>query len=322
MIEATQLTKSLAAVRAVSEVSFTVQKGEAVGFVGPNGAGKTTSFRMLAGILAPDSGRVSVMGIDLATDPINAKRQIGYMAESAPLYPELTGLEYLSYRAELRGVKKSARAQLVLKAAEKAGAHLMLGVRIGHLSKGYRQRMALADALLGDPVVVLLDEPTSGLDPNQVLETRKLIRELAKDHAVLLSTHVLSEVEATCSRAIVIDRGRVVAQGRLDELKQLSTKDRALLHVQGKREAVDRIIAELQREATLLELRDITPNKIQLELRLHSETSLSRVVRALVESGLELEQATHISTPLDEVFAHLTVQAEPVQQKSPSKELL
>lgn len=315
MIEATQLTKSFGAVRAVSEVSFAVNKGEAVGFVGPNGAGKTTSFRMMAGILAPDSGRVSLMGIDLASDPISAKRQLGYMAESAPLYPELTGSEYLNYRAELRGIKKSARSLVVVKAAEKAGAGSMLGVRVGHLSKGYRQRLALADALLGDPVVVLLDEPTSGLDPNQVLETRKLIRELAKEHAVILSTHVLSEVEATCSRAIVIDQGRVVAQGTLDELKQYRENDRTSLHVHGKRERLEQIVAALSNEATLLQLSELGDDLYNLELRLTAPAKLRLVVRSLVEAGLDVEHVARLATPLDEVFAHLTITRDKVASK-------
>src|SRR5690606_20854360 len=182
MIEAIDLEKSFGKVRAVRGVSFEVRTGEAVGFLGPNGAGKTTTFRMLAGTIGPTSGHVRLGGIDLGSDPIAAKRHVGYMAENAPLYPELTGDEYLRYRAELRGITGAKRKSAVKQAAEQAHSERMLGTRIAHLSKGYQRRLALADALLGDPPILLLDEPTSGLDPNQVLDVRRLIAELAKDH--------------------------------------------------------------------------------------------------------------------------------------------
>src|SRR5690606_25656424 len=219
MIEAIDLEKSFGKVRAVRGISFEVRAGEAVGFLGPNGAGKTTTFRMLAGTIGPTSGKVRLAGIELGEEPIAAKRAVGYMAENAPLYPELTGHEYLHYRAELRGIVRKSRGRSVAQAAERAHADKVLGTRIAHLSKGYQRRLALADALLGDPPILLLDEPTSGLDPNQVLEVRRLIADLAADHAVMLSTHVLSEVEATCSRAIIVNHGLVVGQGSLSELK-------------------------------------------------------------------------------------------------------
>ena len=243
MIEAIQLCKSFGAVKAAHEVSFLVKRGEAVGFLGPNGAGKTTTFRMIAGTIGPSSGTVRLAGHDLLTDPIAAKSELGYMSENPPLYPELTGREYLSYRAELRGIPRGKRQAEVMRCAEKARVSPLLGTQIGHLSKGYRQRMAMADALIGNPPILLFDEPTSGLDPNQVLEVRQLVRELMPDHAILLSTHVLSEVQATCSRAVVIHQGEIVAEGSLEELQQRRAGDKARILLRGSEADVTRILS-------------------------------------------------------------------------------
>lgn len=218
MIEALHLTRTFGAVVAVSDLSFCVRPGEAVGLLGPNGAGKTTTFRLLTGSLGATSGDIQVMGRPVAADPIGARRQIGYMPENAPLYPEMTALEYLSFRAELVGLRGAKRSKASREAAEEAHVSSALGTIIGHLSKGFRQRVALAAALIGRPPVLLLDEPTAGLDPNQVEQVRALVREVSKERAVLLSTHVLSEVEATCQRAIVISHGKIVLEGKLDEL--------------------------------------------------------------------------------------------------------
>lgn len=310
MIEARELTKSFGAVQAVRGVNFTVQPGEAVGFLGPNGAGKTTTFRMLAGTLGPDSGTIQVAEFDLFSEPIQAKRKLGYMAENAPLYPELTAKHYLHYRAELRGIARAERKAAIELAATRAGALSTLGQLIGRLSKGYRQRLALADALLGDPPVLLLDEPTAGLDPNQVLETRQLIRELSRDHAILVSTHVLSEVEATCSRAVVIDRGTVVAQGSLDELKRGLDVERGVVQIEADGGTLD--AASLGVVTAELEDQGIEPSTVidgaraTLRFDLSSRDVLSKVVRVCVEGGLRVTHAATESTALDEVFARLT----------------
>jgi ABC-2 type transport system ATP-binding protein len=310
MIEALELTKSFGAITAVRGVSFQVRRGEAVGFLGPNGAGKTTTFRMLAGTLAPSSGSVRVLDADLFESPILAKRQLGYMAENAPLYPELTGLRYLHFRAELRGVPRAERTQAVQLAASRAGATEILGQIIGQLSKGYRQRLALADALVGDPPVLLLDEPTAGLDPNQVIETRRLIKELSTDHAIILSTHVLSEVEATCHRAIVIDRGRVVGQGSLDELKRKRGQERASIEVLGSKGQLEAALLRLTEQGFGPTLRASHELNV-LEIALPQADSLTRGVQLCLEAGLLLVHAGPRSAPLDEVFAQLTQEHEP-----------
>ena len=218
MIEVTHLTKYYGDFAAVRDVTFSVGRGEVVGFLGPNGAGKSTTMRMLTGYLIPSGGSAVVAGCDVLSDPLKARSLIGYMPENCPLYPDMRVEEYLSFRAGIKGVHGSAARSRVAECMDKCW---LTGVRrqlVGTLSKGYRQRVGLADALVGNPPVLILDEPTSGLDPTQIIETRKLIAELGQDRTVLVSTHILSEVEKTCTRAVIIARGKVLAQGPLADL--------------------------------------------------------------------------------------------------------
>jgi ABC-2 type transport system ATP-binding protein len=219
MIEARSLTKNYGPRVALDDVSFTVEKGEIVGFLVPNGAGKTTTMRILTGFLPATKGDARVAGFDVFDEPFEVKKRVGYLPESPPLYPELTVGDYLGFIAELRGF--GGREKLL-----KAGAVMeRVGLRgwerriLGSLSKGYRQRVGLAQALIHDPPVLILDEPTSGLDPGQVAGIRELVTDLAGTHTVILSTHILSEVEALCPRAVMIAKGRLVAQGTVDELR-------------------------------------------------------------------------------------------------------
>jgi ABC-2 type transport system ATP-binding protein len=304
MIEAIDLQKSFGSVRAVRGVSFQVARGEAVGFLGPNGAGKTTTFRMLAGTIGPSGGKVVLAGRELQEDPIGAKRALGYMAENAPLYPELTGQEFLLYRAELKGIERKRRFSALEKAAEQAQVSSMLGTRIAHLSKGFRQRMALADALLGDPPILLLDEPTSGLDPNQVNDVRKLIRELAQDHAVILSTHILSEVAATCSRAIVIHQGRKVGEGSLAELEAMRGAGRVQMVLAGEREHALRTLAGcIKGEPEILSERE---GALTVRFSLENPHALATTIASCVRADLKVLEAAPLRAALDEVFAELT----------------
>ena len=221
MIEVDKLCVSYGAFRAVDGVSFSVAPGEIVGFLGPNGAGKSTTLRVLAGFLGATSGRVKIAGIDVAEDSQGARAKLGYMPEMSPLYPEMRVGEYLRFRAELKKVPRAARREAVRSAMRDARVDDFEDVMIGHLSKGYRQRVGLADALVARPPLLILDEPTAGLDPNQIREVRALIQKLGKERTVLLSTHILSEVEATCSRAVVIHRGRLVAEGSIEEVRAM-----------------------------------------------------------------------------------------------------
>lgn len=218
MIHVSKLTKYYGDYAAIQDVSFDVQKGQIVGFLGPNGAGKSTTMRILAGYITATSGQASIDGIDVFWDPVEARRRIGYMPENCPLYQEMRVNEYLRFRAGIKGLfgrHRRDRLDYVLKRCwlNEVGRQL-----IGTLSKGYRQRVGLADALLADPPVLILDEPTAGLDPTQIRESRKLIRELGQQHTILLSTHILPEVEMTCDHVIIIHRGKVAASSSLQGL--------------------------------------------------------------------------------------------------------
>jgi ABC-2 type transport system ATP-binding protein len=218
MIHVSNLTKYYGDYPAIQDVSFDVPAGKVVGFLGPNGAGKSTTMRILAGSQAATSGSAVINGRDVFWEPVEARRSIGYMPENCPLYPEMRVQEYLRFRAGIKGLPRGRRRQrldFVQKRCWLTDVHRQL---IGTLSKGYRQRVGLADALLSEPPVLILDEPTAGLDPTQIRSTRELIRELGHEHTILLSTHILSEVEMTCDSAIIIHRGQVAAQGPLAEL--------------------------------------------------------------------------------------------------------
>jgi ABC-2 type transport system ATP-binding protein len=219
MIHVSHLTKYYGDYVAVRDVSFEVAQGQVVGFLGPNGAGKSTTMRILAGYLTATSGRATIAGLDVFWDPVAVRRKIGYLPENCPLYPEMRVREYLMYRAGIKGLHGSAARAAVGRVVERCWLTDVQRQLVGTLSKGYRQRVGLADAILHDPPVLILDEPTAGLDPTQIRETRELIRDLGRQHTVLLSTHILPEVEMTCDQAIIINRGRVVDAGPLDQLR-------------------------------------------------------------------------------------------------------
>src|SRR6476620_8579281 len=233
MIEVQHLTKRYGPVTAVDDVSFRVEKGEILGFLGPNGAGKTTTMRVLTGYMPATEGHAIVAGYDVFANPLDAKRRTGYLPETPPLYPEMTVREYLMFVAKIKleNATKSDRAMRVDHAMKKTHVDDMANRHCGKLSKGYRQRVGLAQAILHDPEVLILDEPTAGLDPKQIIETRDLIRGLAGDHTIVLSTHILPEVSQTCQRVVIINKGRVVAEDTPDNLTH-QLKGAATLYVQ------------------------------------------------------------------------------------------
>ncbi len=220
MISVSGLTKYFGPVRALDGVGFEVNEREIVGFLGPNGAGKTTTLRILTGFLSGDSGSVRVAGFDVSRDSLAVRRSIGYLPEGVPLYPEMRVREFLKFRAALKGIARRDRAREMGLALDQAGVTDVERRIIGTLSKGYRQRVGLADALLGRPRVLILDEPTVGLDPKQVIQFRSMLREVGQDRTVILSTHILSEVEIVCSGAIIIHEGRIAAQDSAENLRQ------------------------------------------------------------------------------------------------------
>ena len=240
MIEVEHLTKRYGAHTAVDDISFTVEDGCIYGLLGPNGAGKSTTMNILTGYLSATAGTVKVAGHDIAEEPLEAKRAIGYLPEQPPLYPEMTVREYLLFVAELKGVKhKKERAPMVETAMGRTGLQPVQNRLIRNLSKGYRQRVGIAAALLGEPKVIILDEPTVGLDPAQVIEIRGLIHDLGRTHTVILSSHILSEVQTVCDRVLIISAGKLVAQGTPEELAgQLAARGTLSATAQGSREEV------------------------------------------------------------------------------------
>jgi ABC-2 type transport system ATP-binding protein len=242
MINVDHLTKRYGSLTAIDQVTFQVEAGEVLAFLGPNGAGKTTTMRILTGSLPATSGRVRIAGYDIDESPLEVKRQIGYLPETLPLYPEMTVTEYLRYVARIKGVSRSDIRQAVNQAVERCALGQVRGRLIGNLSRGYRQRVGLAQALIHDPPLLILDEPTGGLDPKQIIEIRELIKTLAGSHTVILSTHILPEATAICQRVIIIHKGRVVA---VDTPERLATQLRGAEQV---RVALRRPTADLHDE--------------------------------------------------------------------------
>lgn len=240
MIEVRNLSKNYGGRLAVDNISLTVGEGEIVGFLGPNGAGKTTTIRILTCYHPASGGSASVAGFDVFTQSMQVREVVGYLPESVPLYTEMRVREYLNFRGKIRGLDRDARQRAIARVTERCWLGEFVDRPIGQLSKGMRQRVGLADALLHNPKVLILDEPTVGLDPTQIRETRSLIRELAREHTVMLSSHILPEVQATCQRIIIINRGRIVASGTPDELRErVSGESRLIVELRGPQKEIE-----------------------------------------------------------------------------------
>jgi ABC-2 type transport system ATP-binding protein len=318
MVTVTNLTKRYGAHVAVDGISFHVGKGEVVGFLGPNGAGKTTTLRILAGSLGMTSGAARVADHDVLLDSFEARKSIGYMPEAVPLYPEMRVVEYLAFRAELKRVARSTRRAFVDDAMEKANVTGVATQLIGTLSKGYRQRVGLADALVAKPPLLILDEPTAGLDPNQIREVRAVIRDLAAEHTVLLSTHILSEVEASCSRVLLIAKGKLVAEGTTDEIRSMRRAIGIDLFVRGDAERAREVLAALalvgsvtaidtasraEGASDIATLRCTWKENTTLE---DAALGAEDAVAALVLAGVRVREVKPAGGSLEDVFAELT----------------
>ena len=300
MIRIDNLVKAFGAKRAVDGISFSVEKGEVLGFLGPNGAGKSTTMRILTGFMPPTSGKASVGGFDVVDSPLEAKRLVGYLPENAASYPDMTVRAFLDFVAELRGLDRAARRKAVRRVVELCFLESVLGQPIDTLSKGYKHRTCLAQALIHDPQVLIMDEPTDGLDPNQKHEVRNLIRELGAAKAIVFSTHILEEVDAACTRAIIIDRGRVVANGTPDELHAMSASAGAVtLQARG---ATEERLSQLGRVEKLNGAFRIYPRDKAGAGKLAQE-----VVEMVNLHGWKVEGMYSERGELDEVFRRLTL---------------
>jgi ABC-2 type transport system ATP-binding protein len=306
MIQVTGLSKKYANYVAVDNISFSVDKGDIVGFLGPNGAGKTTTMRVLTCFMPPTAGRATVAGFDVFDQPMEVKKRIGYLPEAPPLYPEMSVADYLTFVARLKGIPNAEISDRVQQTMKKCSVLDVSGKLISKLSKGYRQRVGLAQAIIHNPDVLILDEPTSGLDPKQILETRDLIRSLAGEHTIILSTHILPEVEATCKNVIIISKGKLVKTDSVENLKnrsaftvELSTAGAAdALGVRQKLEQVASVSKVLDRESIGGRLAFDVEGLNGIDVR-------PEVARAIVHAGWNLLELRS-STTLEEVFLELT----------------
>lgn len=313
MVEARSLRKQYGTFLAVKDVSFKVHPGEIVGFLGPNGAGKSTSMKMLTGYLKSTSGSAHIGGVNVAEDPIGAQQKLGYLPESAPLYEDMMVVDFLSFIADLRDVPKPGRADKLGIIAERCGLSNVLGKDIGQLSKGYRQRVGLAQAMVHDPDLLILDEPTSGLDPNQIVEIRELIKDLGREKTVILSTHILPEVQATCDRIIIINEGQLVADGTPDTLSSGSSGSMIRVVVQTTedgvgRDAVKEILAGLPGVSGLDTIDGEGKGTFGFKLRAASEKDpRAAVFEAAVKNNFVLLDMHRESVSLEDTFRRLTI---------------
>ena len=308
MIEVSHLSKKYGTHPAIEDLSFTVGDGQIFGLLGPNGAGKSTIMNILTGYLAPTSGEVKVAGFSLPEQAQQAKACVGYLPEQPPLYPEMTVQEYLDFAAELKGIKKKAdRKEQVRKAARRTGLEEVLPRLIRSLSKGYRQRVGIAQALLGSPQLIILDEPTVGLDPAQVIGIRKLIRELGKTHTVILSSHILSEVQAVCSRVLILSKGALVAEGTPEQLSEkLSPGIRLRVTALGSSDTVLPVV-EAVPGITGVQLVSEADGEVTFTAETTDTTDRrAEVSHALSEAGCTVLELTAENRSLEEVFLALT----------------
>jgi ABC-2 type transport system ATP-binding protein len=322
MIKVNGLTKRYAHTTAVDQISFEVQKGQIVGFLGPNGAGKTTTMRMLTCFLTPTSGAATVAGFDILEQPLEVKKRIGYLPETPPVYPEMRIDEYLTFVGQLKGLSGSDLRARVSYACERCSVADVRTKIIGKLSKGYRQRVGLAQAIIHNPDVLILDEPTAGLDPKQINETRDLIKSLAGDHTIILSTHILPEVSQTCEQVIIINKGKIVATDSVSNLQQRARSgESVLVEVAGRNGNLDPAAVQHKLEAIAGVSRVIAKADGQKRVIFEVEASKDRgvrgeVARAVVESGWDLNELRPAALSLEEIFLQLTGSEAPAEMEA------
>jgi ABC-2 type transport system ATP-binding protein len=312
MITVNGLTKRYARNTAVDHISFEIQKGQIVGFLGPNGAGKTTTMRMLTCFMPPTAGTAVVAGFDVLEEPMEVKKRIGYLPETPPLYPEMMTGEYLSFVGSLKGLRGAELKQRIDYVSERCAVADVRNKQLGKLSKGYRQRVGLAQSIIHNPEVLILDEPTAGLDPKQINETRDLIKSLAGDHTIILSTHILPEVEQICEQVIIISKGKLVATDTVDNLQSRARGvESVLVEVAGRDGDLDSKVAQARIEKVSGVSRVIFKEKRQTRSTFEIETQKDHFVRgdlarAVVEAGWDLNELRSSAASLEEIFLQLT----------------
>ncbi len=304
MIEVKNLTKEYGSLKAIDNVSFSIKKGEVVGFLGPNGAGKSTTMKIITGFMAPSDGSASVAGFDVFENPIEVKKRIGYLPETPPVYADQYVSEYLRYVAQLKKVPKDKLNTYVERAIEKTNLGSVKNRLIHHLSKGFKQRVGIAQAIVSDPEVLILDEPTVGLDPKQVAEIRDLISELKGHHTIILSTHILPEVQATCEKVVIISKGKIVAQDTIDNLSKLE-KGQGRIFVRLRKEVSDlRTVISGIDEVLSVDV-GTTKKEWRIDYKGDDET-IDKVSSRIVSNGLGLIELTPSRVDLEDVFLKLT----------------
>lgn len=307
MIEVKHLTKRYGPICAVSDLSFTIEKGRIYGFLGPNGAGKSTTMNMLTGCLSATSGEIRIDGYDIFEDAREAKKRIGYLPEIPPLYPDRTPQEYLNFVAECKKVPKLQRAEQLRRVMEMTGVTEVADRLIRNLSKGYRQRVGIAQALLGDPEIIILDEPTVGLDPRQITEIRELIKTLGRDHTVILSSHILSEVQAVCEKVLIISKGRLVACDETADLeKHFAGKASLELTVEADKEDVGAVLDKLEGVTGF----SVEEDGSYVNLKIETDRTPEEMCRALFFAFSDVRKPilrmTTAQASLEEIFLELT----------------
>lgn len=301
------LSKKYGPQKAVDGLTFEVKTGEILGFLGPNGAGKSTTMKMITGYIGIGEGSVVIGDKSVTEYGDEVKKHIGYLPENNPLYLDMPVIDYLKFCAALQGVKGSLIEERLRKMIKVCGLNAEKHKKIGELSKGYRQRVGLAQAMIHDPEILVLDEPTTGLDPNQIVEIRNLIRELGKEKTVILSTHILPEVEATCDRILIINKGKIVADGTAENLRR-KAEGQEILKVKIEDGVAEKILAELKKMKTIerIELIDKNLNRFEIQSRVGT-TSSREIFRMCVEKGWVLSELTPLETRLEDIFRNLTL---------------
>jgi len=308
MIHVENLTKNYGDIAAVDQINFEIQKGEILGLLGPNGAGKTTTLRMLTGFLRPSTGTIRVKELDIDRHPIEIKKIMGYLPESAPLYHDMLVFDYLNYVADIREIPPDRKLARIRELGDLCGLNMVMHMPITELSKGFKQRVGLAHAMMSDPEILILDEPTSGLDPNQIVEIRDIIKRIGKQKTVVLSTHILSEAEATCDRVVIISHGKIVADGNIDKLKQ-SAGGTSLIHLtlqQADSEAVRQKLSATAGVQGVVKL-DAANGQLKVTLSVPSTKDLrGDIYRTVKQTDWELLEFYQESRTLETVFRELT----------------